>query len=65
MTGNETNNEVVFGTPNDTPYVKDGIDRAVVRGDGAAVNPAGTGTKAAVHHIPVGRQEHQLRELTS
>ena len=28
-------------------YVKDGIDRAVVHGEAAAVNPAGTGTKAA------------------
>jgi hypothetical protein len=51
VTGNETNNERVFGTANDTPYVKDGIDRAVVHGDQAAVNPAGTGTKAALHHV--------------
>jgi len=50
MTGNETNNERVFGSPNDEPYVKDGIDRAVVGGDGSAVNPGGTGTKAAMHY---------------
>ena len=30
MTNNETNDERVFGTPNATPYVKDGIDRYVV-----------------------------------
>jgi hypothetical protein len=51
MTGNETNNERVFGSANDSPYVKDGIDRAVVHGDAAAVDPGGTGTKAALHHV--------------
>ena len=51
VTENETNNEVVFGSPNDTPYVKDGIDRAVVGGDATAVSPDGTGTKAALHHV--------------
>jgi mannosylglycerate hydrolase MGH1-like protein len=50
VTGNETNNERVFGSPNNTPYVKDGIDRAVVGGDASAVDPSGTGTKAAVHY---------------
>jgi len=53
VTGNETNNERVFGSPNDTPFVKDGIDRAVVHGDSGAVNPDGAGTKAALHHILV------------
>ena len=33
VTGNETNNERVFGSPNDSPYVKDGIERAVVHGE--------------------------------
>jgi hypothetical protein len=51
VTGNETNNERVFGTPNESRYVKDGIDRAVVGGDASAVNPDGTGTKAALHHV--------------
>jgi hypothetical protein len=50
VTRNETNNERVFGTPNDTPYVKDAIDRAVVGGDLAAVDPSGAGTKAAMHY---------------
>jgi hypothetical protein len=53
MTGNETSNERVFGSPNDSPYVKDGIDRAVVHGDTAAVDPGGTGTKAALHYVLV------------
>ena len=51
MTGNETNNERVFGSANETPYVKDGIDRAVVQGETTAVDPGGTGTKAALHHV--------------
>ena len=51
VTGNETNKERVFGSANDTPYVKDGIDRAVVHGDAAAVDPGGSGTKAAMHHV--------------
>ena len=51
VTENETNNERAFGTANDAPYAKDGIDRAVVHGDEAAVNPDGTGTKAALHYV--------------
>lgn len=50
VTGNETNNERVFGSANVTPYVKDGINRAVVYGEMTAVNPAGTGTRAALHY---------------
>ncbi|MEU1181904.1 glucosidase [Streptomyces sp. NPDC005820] len=51
FTDNETDNERIFGSPNPTPYVKDGIGRRVVHGDTTAVNPARTGTKAAVHHV--------------
>ena len=39
------------------PFLKDGIDRAVVHGDLSAVNPDGEGTKAAFHHevtVPAG-----------
>ncbi|OIJ64418.1 MGH1-like glycoside hydrolase domain-containing protein [Streptomyces mangrovisoli] len=57
FTGNETNDERIFGTPNATPYVKDGIDRCVVHGERDAVDPGHTGTKAAVHHrltVPAG-----------
>jgi hypothetical protein len=50
FTENETNNQRIFGSPNDTPYVKDGIDRYVVHGDTDAINPAGFGTKAAAHY---------------
>ncbi|GHA34592.1 hypothetical protein GCM10010372_38370 [Streptomyces tauricus] len=51
FTENETNDERIFGSPNPSPYVKDGIGRHVVHGDTAAVNPAGTGTKAALHSV--------------
>jgi hypothetical protein len=47
FTENETNTERIFGTPNRSPYVKDGFNNYVVRGDHAAVNPQQTGTKAA------------------
>ena len=68
VTGNETNNERVFGSPNDTPYVKDGIDRAVAGGDDSAVDPAGTGTKAAVHYtvtVPAGGSATLRLRLTA
>ncbi|CCH31975.1 glucosidase [Actinosynnema sp. NPDC047251] len=57
VTGNETDDERVFGSPNETPYVKDGIHRAVVHGDMSAVDPSGIGTKAAavcVLDVPAG-----------
>ena len=50
FTENETNNERLFGAPNASPYVKDGINNFVVHGDAAAVNPAHAGTKAAAHY---------------
>ena len=48
---NETNTERMFGIPNASPFVKDGINNHVVRGADAAVNPARTGTKAAAQHV--------------
>jgi hypothetical protein len=51
FTENETNHARLFGRPNATPYVKDGINDCVVNGAAAAVNPAGEGTKVAVHHV--------------
>ena len=55
FTENETNNERIFGTPNASPFVKDGINNHVVNGKKDVVNPQGTGTKAAAHYsITVG-----------
>jgi hypothetical protein len=50
FTENETNNERIFGTPNASPYVKDGINNYVVNGKRDAVNPQHTGTKTVAHH---------------
>ncbi len=50
FTENETNSERLYGQPNATPYVKDGIHNYVVNDRSEAINPAGTGTKVAVHY---------------
>ena len=53
---NETNVRRLWGQ-DAAGYFKDGINDYVVGGDGAAVNPAGFGTKAAAHYkllIPGG-----------
>ncbi|MCA9933025.1 MAG: hypothetical protein KC415_03840, partial [Anaerolineales bacterium] len=57
FTENETNTARLFGTPNNTPYVKDAFHRAVIHSEMDAVNPAKEGTKAAVWYrltIPAG-----------
>ncbi|MEO6090278.1 MAG: glucosidase [Umezawaea sp.] len=51
LTENETDDERVFGSLERAPFVKDGIGRAVVNDDRSAVNPDGSGTKAATHHV--------------
>ncbi len=50
FTENETNSERLFGSPNASPFVKDGINNAVVRSDGSAVNGSQTGTKVSAHY---------------
>jgi hypothetical protein len=50
FTENETNTERIFGKPNRTPYVKDGINNYVVNGQRNAVNPVRTGTKASADY---------------
>ena len=47
FTENETNSKRLFGVDNRSDYVKDGINDYVVHRSRDAVNPAGTGTKAA------------------
>ncbi len=64
FTENETNNERLFGAPNASPYVKDGINNYVVNGQQAAVNPANTGTKASPHYVlTVGPGETKVVRL--
>jgi hypothetical protein len=50
FTENETNNERIFGTPNPSPHVKDGINNYVVERKTDAVNPADTGTKVSPYY---------------
>lgn len=49
FTENETNKKRLFGVPNDSPYVKDGINEYIVNGNKATVNPQNTGTKCAAY----------------
>ena len=51
FTENETNYERLFGKPNLTAYVKDGINNYIVNKDSKAVNPSQVGTKAAANYI--------------
>ena len=51
FTDNETNAQRLFGAANANPYVKDAFHEAVIHGRGEAVNPAGEGTKAALHYV--------------
>ncbi len=64
FTENETNTELLFQTPNRTPYVKDGFHRYVVNGEAGAVNPDGVGTKAAaIYRLMVGAGESRVIRL--
>jgi hypothetical protein len=65
---NETNNERIFGTPNISPYVKDGINNFVVHGQQALVNPALNGTKVSAHYqvaVGAGKTEVFRMRLSS
>jgi len=61
---NETNSELIFGSPSGTPYPKDGINDHVVSG-AATVNPAQRGTKCSFWYQvtvgPGGTAELRLR----
>jgi len=64
FTENETNTERLFGTPNRTPYVKDGIDSYIVHGRGEAVNAENRGTKVSAHYpLTVGAGESRALRL--
>src|SRR5690349_3256359 len=57
FTENETNVSRLYGAANPQPFVKDAFHRAIVDGEPGAVNPAGVGTKAAIHYrleVPAG-----------
>ncbi len=65
FTENETNARKLFGSPNASPYVKDGINDYVVANRQDAVNPDQTGTKCAAHYQlsiqPGGTETIRLR----
>ena len=51
FTENESNAERLFGTPNPSPYVKDGIGNLIVHGKVDAVNPEKNGTKVSADYL--------------
>ncbi|WP_035984754.1 MGH1-like glycoside hydrolase domain-containing protein [Leptolyngbya sp. KIOST-1] len=64
FTENETNQERVFGQPNPSPYVKDGINNYVIDGKTDLVNPEGVGTKVSPHYrLTVGAGETVVVKL--
>ena len=68
FTENETNQERIFGSPNKSPYVKDGIINYVVHGRSDKVNPKKIGTKACPHYfleIPGGESRVTQLRLTT
>ena len=68
FTGNETNFERLFQTPNRAPFVKDAFHRYFAQKETSAVNPALTGTKAAVPYwlqIPAGESRSIKLRLTA
>src|SRR2546425_8355435 len=50
FTENDSNRWRLYGTPNETPFVKDGLNDYLVHGNHEAVNPAQVGTKTAAHY---------------
>ncbi len=68
FTENESNAERLWGVPNRTLYVKDGINDAVVHSAVESVNPDDTGTKAAAHYafvIDPGATQTMLLRLSA
>jgi hypothetical protein len=64
FTDNETNTEIIYDKPNQSPYTKCGISRYIVHGEIAAVNPSQRGTKAsAVHHLSIGAHASSTIQL--
>jgi hypothetical protein len=50
FTKNETNYQRLYGVPNSSDYVKDGINDYIIHGNKKAVNPERIGTKAAARY---------------
>jgi Mannosylglycerate hydrolase MGH1-like glycoside hydrolase domain len=68
FTNNDSNGQRLWGVANSTPYVKDGINDAVVDGRIEAVNPRHVGTRVAAHYaleLEAGETCSVLLRLTS
>jgi hypothetical protein len=64
FTENESNARRLWNQPNASPYVKDAFHELLISGHTGAVNPAGTGTKAAVHYqLNVGSRSSAVVRL--
>lgn len=64
FTENETNTERLFGSPNTSAYLKDGINDYIVNGQKSAVNPEKIGTKAYADYVlTIGADETQTIKL--
>ena len=64
FTENETNHARLFGTENESPYVKDGINECVVHGRQDTVNPKKHGTKVAAHYqVTIGAGQTSVIRL--
>ena len=64
FTENESNAELLFGSENPSPYVKDAIGDYVVVGRMNAVNPARRGTKCSAHFtLDLGPGEERVIRL--
>jgi len=50
FTDNETNTERLYGVPNASPYVKDGLHSYLINSRVDAINPQHQGTKVAAHY---------------
>ncbi|HUE58569.1 MAG TPA: hypothetical protein VMO88_03220, partial [Acidimicrobiales bacterium] len=68
FTDNTTNTQRLFDKPNAVPYVKDGINDFVVKGNKQAVNPEAIGTKVAAdvsYLVAPGKTEILRLRLTN
>ncbi|MEO8227121.1 MAG: glucosidase [Gemmatimonadota bacterium] len=64
FTENETNTARLYDSPAASPFVKDAFHERIVHGRGEAVNPGGTGTKAAAwYHFTVPAGESRTVRL--
>jgi hypothetical protein len=68
FTENETNSQLLWGVPNRTPYVKDGIGQAIVHAASGTTNLALEGTRAAAHYaltLAAGESKSVLLRLSA